>query len=158
MSRKTKGANPASAEAAGNQAALTARHLQIGWWALLGFLALGVVLESLHGFKIGFYLDVSNETRRLMWTLAHAHGALLALVHIAFAVSLPFAKHWDDAGRTLASRLHTAALVLLPLGFFAGGLVIHGGDPGLGILLVPPGGLALFAAVFLTARGIAARG
>ncbi len=137
---------------------LAARHLRIGWWSLLLFLFLGVVLETLHGFKVGFYLDVSNETRRLMWTLAHAHGALLSLVHIAFAVSLKYApESWNDDGRTLASRLHTAALVLLPLGFFAGGLVIHGGDPGLGILLVPPGGIALFAAVFLTARGVSGR-
>ena len=26
--------------------------------------------------------------RRLMWTLAHAHGTLLGLVHIAFAVTV----------------------------------------------------------------------
>ena len=57
----------------------TRRHLRFGWWSLLGFLCLGFMLELLHGFKAGFYLDVSNETRRLMWTLAHAHGALLGL-------------------------------------------------------------------------------
>jgi len=130
-------------------------HLRVGWWSLLVFLVLGIVLESLHGFKVGFYLDVSNETRRLMWTLAHAHGALLSLVQIAFGVSTKFApESWSTERRTLASRLHTASLLLLPLGFFAGGLVIHGGDPGLGILLVPPGGLALFAAVYLTASGL----
>ena len=38
------------------------------------FGTLGLVLETLHGFKIGAYLDVSNETRRLMWRLAHVHG------------------------------------------------------------------------------------
>ena len=60
-------------------------HLRVGWWSMLVFLTLGVVLEALHAFKAGFYLDVSQETRRLMWTLAHAHGTLFGLVHIAFA-------------------------------------------------------------------------
>ena len=51
------------------------RHLRVGWWALLVFLSMGIALETLHGFKIGFYLDASNHTRLLLWTLAHAHGA-----------------------------------------------------------------------------------
>src|SRR4051812_30811291 len=63
-------------------------HLRFGWWSLLVFLALGIVLETLHGFKVGAYLDVSNETRRLMWTLAHAHGTLLSLIHLAFSSAL----------------------------------------------------------------------
>ena len=50
------------------------RHLRFGWWSLLCFLTLGIVLESLHGFKVGWYLDAAHSTRRLMWTLAHAHG------------------------------------------------------------------------------------
>lgn len=133
---------------------LCARHLRIGWWSLLVFLGLGAVLETLHGFKVGFYLDVSNETRRLMWTLCHAHGALLSLVNIAFGFSTRLVPAWNDASRTLASRCHVAALVLLPLGFFVGGVVVHGGDPGLGVLLVPPGAFVLFFAVYLTARGV----
>ena len=64
------------------------RHLRFGWWALFVFLLLGATLETLHGFKAGFYLDVSNETRRLMWTLAHAHGALLGIVNVAAGLSL----------------------------------------------------------------------
>ncbi len=59
------------------------RNLRFGWWSLLVFLSLGAVLETLHGFKIGWYIDVGNETRRLMFTLAHAHGTLLAVVNIA---------------------------------------------------------------------------
>jgi len=54
--------------------ALAERHLRFGWWALLGFLTVGLVLEAFHGFKVGLYLDVPNQTRRLMWTLGHAHG------------------------------------------------------------------------------------
>ena len=53
-------------------------HLSFGWWALFVFLMLGLVLEALHAFKFGYYLDSSNETRRLVWRLAHAHGTLIA--------------------------------------------------------------------------------
>jgi len=45
------------------------------------------------------------------------------------------------------------ATCLMPAGFFLGGLFIYSGDPGLGILLVPAGGLLLVVAVFLTACG-----
>ena len=62
----------------------TRLHLWFGWWALLIFLALGIVLEMLHGFKVGWYLNVENESRRLMWNLAHSHGTLLAFVNLAF--------------------------------------------------------------------------
>ena len=82
----------------------TRRHLRFGWWSLLGFLILGLALELLRGFKVGLYLDVPNETRRLMWTLAHAHGALLGLVHIAFAVSLTHLPGLDTLGRTRAAK------------------------------------------------------
>ena len=129
-------------------------HLRVGWWALLGFLTLGIVLESLHGFKIGFYLDVSNETRRLMWRLAHAHGALLSILNLVFSVSTRSLQGWGGRQRLLASRCLLGALILLPLGFLLGGAFVYEGDPGLGVLLVPPGALLLFLAVFLTARGV----
>ena len=64
------------------------RHLRFGWWSLLLFATLGLVLESLQGFKVRAYLDVSNETRRLMWTLAHAHGTLGGLLHLGLAASV----------------------------------------------------------------------
>ena len=44
--------------------------------------------------------------------------------------------------------------MLLPTGFFLGGIFIYGGDPGLGVLLVPIGGLLLVVAVFLIAWGV----
>ena len=69
-------------------AVLARRHLRLGWWSLLVFLVLGGVLETLHGLKVGWYLDVDNETRRLMWTLAHAHGSLLGLLHLGFAFTM----------------------------------------------------------------------
>ena len=116
---------------------------------MLVFISLGIVLETLHGFKIGWYLDVGNETRRLMWTLAHAHGTLISLVHIAFATTLKVA---GASGPRLASACLIGASMLLPGGFFLGGLFIHAGDPGVGILLVPVGAVLLLGAVFMTAR------
>jgi hypothetical protein len=59
--------------------------LFFGWWALLCYVSLGITLEVLHGLKIGWYLEI--ETRRLMWTLGHAHGGLLALVNVVFVDS-----------------------------------------------------------------------
>jgi hypothetical protein len=131
------------------------RHLRFGWWSLLLFLSLGFVLEMLHGFKVGWYLDVSNETRRLMWTLAHAHGSLLSLVHIVFGLMLH--RMSDDRARRwrLASACLVGSSILLPGGFLLGGVVIYSGDPGIGILLVPVGALLMFAAVLLAARAAA---
>lgn len=119
---------------------------------MLGFLLLGLGLELLHGFKVGLYLDVPNEARRLMWTLAHAHGALLGLVHIAFALCLPYLPNLAALGRARISWCLIGASVLLPGGFFAGGLQVYGGDPGLGIVLAPIGATSLLIAVFLVAR------
>ncbi|MBC8001650.1 MAG: hypothetical protein H7X97_03585 [Opitutaceae bacterium] len=133
---------------------LVRRHLAVGWWALLVFLTAGLVLEALHGFKIGAYLKVSNETRRLMWTLAHAHGTLLALVNLVFVATLRILPTWPPPTARLASSCLMAATVLMPAGFFLGGVFIYAGDPGLGILLVPVGGIFLFAAVLLTALGL----
>lgn len=107
------------------------RHLRFGWWSLLLFTALGLGLESLHGFKVRAYLDVSNETRRLMWTLAHAHGALLSLLHVVFGLSLRASPEVGARNPRLISWSLIGASVLLPGGFFLGGLVCYGGDPGL---------------------------
>lgn len=132
--------------------ALTHRHIRIGWGSLLLFLSLGIALETLHGFKLGYYLDVENSTRRHMWTLAHAHGTLLSLVHLGFAASLATLFR-AETERLLgwAGAMLSAATVLLPAGFFLGGLFIYAGDPGLGIAAVPPGALLLFCAVAATA-------
>jgi hypothetical protein len=132
-----------------------ARHLRFGWWSLLVFATFGLVLETLHGFKLDGYLNLSNETRRLLWTLAHAHGTALAIVNILFALGLKRAAipRLRQIGVTSTSLL--AASLLLPVGFFLGGVTYYEGDPGLGILLVPPGAVLLIAALFLIARSAA---
>lgn len=138
--------------------ALVARHLRTGFVGLILFLTLGVVLEAFHGFKVGLYLDVGNEARRLSLRLAHAHGTLLSVVHVVFGLVLGSRAAPPQNVAERAGRLLTAALVLLPGGFLLGGIFVHGGDPGAGVLLVPAGALCLLLAVLFTARGIGHRG
>jgi len=100
--------------------------------------------------RFGFYLSDATEPRRMMWTLAHAHGTLVALVLIAFGAAWP---QLTPSPRLLtASLCLRGALVALPGGFFLGGLWVIPPDPGLGIALVPIGGLLLIAAVALVSR------
>jgi len=140
---------PTAPPSSGDLAArISRRHLVIGWTGLLIFLALGIVLETLHGLKSSYYLDTRNAARRMMWTLAHSHGTLFSLVNIAFALSL--SRLAIRPGRLrLASATLVGGLVLLPLGFLLGGVKLYGGDPGPGILLVPVG-----AASFLVGVGV----
>jgi hypothetical protein len=130
------------------------RHLRVGWWSLLVFAILGLTLEALHGFKVRAYIDTSNETRRLMWTLAHAHGIGLALVHIVFGLMLRAVPDAAPRNVSLTSTSLVLASVLLPGGFFLGGIAFYAGDPGVGIALVPVGAAALLYAVFSIARRI----
>jgi hypothetical protein len=129
------------------------RNIRFGWWALLVFLLGGLVLELLHGFKVSWYLAVDVESRRLMWQLAHAHGTLVALVNVAFGLTLRAMPH-TDTWASWASPCLLSAAVLLPGGFFLGGFGIRPGDPGLGVLLVPVGALFLAAGVAFTALAL----
>jgi hypothetical protein len=124
---------------------LADRNLRLGWWLLLGWLALGIVLEVLHGFKLAWYLAPEYDVRRLMFTLAHAHGTLLALINIAAGLTGRLVKGF--ALGPSAARSLVLANWLLPAGFFTGGVVIHDGDPGLGVWLVPVGAILLLHGV-----------
>jgi hypothetical protein len=133
---------------------LQLRHLRVGWAALLLFATLGALLEALHAYKAAWYLGVASESRRLLWTLAHAHGVALALVNLALAALCPtFPRRLHPA----ASAALVAGTILVPGGFFAGGLFVHGGDPGLGAVLIPPGALFVLVALALIVRACFAR-
>lgn len=144
------------AEAAVDDGALVRRHLAWGWWSLAIFTTLGLLLEAAHGLKLGWYLDVSSATRRLSFTLGHAHGTLLGVLNIAFALSLDKARLSATAAARASFALR-AVTVLMPLGFILGGAVVYGGDPGLAIVLVPPAGALLVVALVVIARGFSAR-
>jgi hypothetical protein len=130
---------------------LVRRHLRAGWWGLALYVVLGAVLELLHAIKAPMFVDAGRETTRMLLRLAHAHGTLLAVVNIAYALTV---SARGSAARPLASAALLAALVLLPAGFMLGGLFAHGGDPGLGVLLVPVGALAIAGGAVIVARRV----
>jgi hypothetical protein len=127
------------------------RHLRFGWWALAIYVLLGIVLETMHGFKIGWYLDVGNEVRRLMFTLGHFHGTMLALVNIAAGLT----TRAIDGFRIKPSVSWALiwAAILLPVGFLSGGFLTYDGDPGNGVWLVPIGALLMLYGVIGFALG-----
>lgn len=126
--------------------ALERDHERFGWSLLLVAMVAGTTLEGLLGFKVeGLLLD---PIRREFWSLAHFHAGLLALVNLVYA---PRALRAAERA-VVASRALLAGSLLLPLGFFLGGLIHSEGDPGLGILLVPVGALLLILPIALQAR------
>jgi membrane protein DedA with SNARE-associated domain len=87
-----------------------------------------------------------------MFTLAHAHGTALALVNIVAGLT---ARHFSKYDlRPGVSFCLIWAGILFPVGFFLGGIVTYGGDPGLGIWLVPVGAILLFYAVLRIAMDV----
>jgi hypothetical protein len=126
------------------------RHLRFGWWSLFVFILLGTVLEGLMGFKWTQYM--TDDTRQMLWRLAHAHGTLLGLVHIAFALTV-HSGVGAQSHRWISPSLITAS-ILLPGGFFAGGIFTFNGDPGVGVLVVPLGACFMIAAVLFIARSL----
>lgn len=143
---------PPSREAV--DAASVDRHLRAGWWGLAVFVAVGAALELLHAIKAPAYVDAGRETTRLLLRLGHAHGTLLSLLNVAYALTV---RARAGAATPLASASLLASLVLLPGGFLLGGIWARGGDPGLGVLLVPAGAVALFIGAIVVARRVTRR-
>ncbi|MDP6424662.1 MAG: hypothetical protein QGG14_07955 [Planctomycetota bacterium] len=124
------------------------KHLRgtvfLGWLLLALAIPAGLTLEALHALKVEVYLG--SALRRELWTLAHAHGNLLGILCLVYAV---LAERWvpdPKAQRSVSRWLRTGA-VLMPLGFFAGGVLNFEGDPSFGVLLVPVGGVCLVVAL-----------
>jgi hypothetical protein len=129
---------------------LVTRHRRFGWASLAVFALAGLLLETAHGFKWPPLID--HETRRTMWRLAHAHGALLGLVHVALAAQLSRTPESIGSRPRSVSLSLCAATILLPGGFVLGGAWFYEGDPGVGIALVPLGAVALIWACIQLAR------
>jgi len=123
--------------------------LRVGCALLAISLPMGVALEALHGFKVAQWLE--SPTRRELWRLAHAHGSMLGILCLLFA-ALAGAHLTDERVRARSSRELCWGAVLMPVGFFAGGVLNFEGDPSLGILLVPVGALLLVVALVRVLR------
>ena len=51
-------------DAASYGQSLVKRHMQVGWWLILGFLTLGIGLEWLHATRVPRYINEAFEPRR----------------------------------------------------------------------------------------------
>ena len=148
---RTAPANPIPPAANNSATPEERRHFKLGWWSLFTFVCLGITLEGMLAFRVGWYMDVgNNETHRLMLRLGHAHGALLSVLNSVFAASLARLS-LPARARALASRCLAAATLLVPGGFILGGLVTLGPEPGLGIVLLPAGAILLLFGIFQVA-------
>lgn len=125
--------------------------LRAGLWLLAVSLPLGLTLEALHAWKVPVYLG--SALRRELWTLAHAHGNLLGILCLAMAAVAPRLAGGGDVRRR--ERWLAVGACTMPLGFFLGGVLNGEGDPSLGIVLVPLGGVCVFVA--LVQAALAAR-
>lgn len=114
--------------------------LRQGWISLAIWIAFGILIEGFIGFRTPALLD--DSVRRELFRLAHAHGTLLSLVLITAAICARLELIVFGKMSSLCLRL---AALLLPLGFFVGGLWHFKDDPGLGIILVPLGAVLLLA-------------
>jgi hypothetical protein len=119
------------------------KTLRTGWLLLAISLPFGVTLEALHAFKVQAYLG--SEMRRELWRLAHAHGTLLGMLCLVFTA---LAERYvaAPARRSIGRQLAWGS-VLMPVGFFAGGILNSEGDPSLAIVLVPVGAALLLIAL-----------
>jgi hypothetical protein len=122
--------------------------LRAGYWLLAVSLPLGLTLEALHGFKVRAFLE--SDMRRELFRLAHAHGTLLGILCLVFAALAE--RNVPEASRLPIARLVVWGAVLMPVGFFLGGVVNREGDPSLGIALVPIGAALLIVALVRAAK------
>jgi hypothetical protein len=125
------------------------KTLRTGYWLLAVSLPFGVTLEALHGFKVRAFVE--SEMRRELFRLAHAHGTLLGILCLVFAALAE--RNVAEASRPSIARLVSWGAVLMPLGFFLGGILNSEGDPSLGIALVPVGAALLVVALVRSAQG-----
>jgi hypothetical protein len=108
----------------------TSPHLRLGWTLIAIAFAAGLLLETLLGTKA--VVVAEDALRKELWSLAHFHAAFLGLLNLVY-------PRVSDA----RSRLPLLGSVLLPLGFFLGGIAHPEGDPSLAIWLAPIGAVLL---------------
>lgn len=116
--------------------------LRQGWISVACWMAVGLLLEGLLGYKAPSYLN--DVQRRELFRLAHSHGTLLGVVLIVAALT---AQRYGLPPRVAQLALRVGA-VMMPAGFLLSGIWHPEGDPGLAIWMVPPAALlVIFGAV-----------
>lgn len=126
--------------------------LRQGWISVAVWMAVGLLLEGLLGYKAPSYLN--DPQRRELFRLAHSHGTLLGIVLIVAALT---AQRFGVPPKLAQTSLRIGA-VMMPVGFLLAGVWHPEGDPGLAIWLVPPGALlVIFGAVAMALSQYRAR-
>jgi len=120
----------------------SASMLRQGWISIACWMAIGLLLEGLLGYKTPVYLE--DSVRRELFRLAHSHGTLFGVVLIAAALT----AHRCGLPPTMAQLALRIGAVMMPVGFLLAGIWHSESDPGIAIWLVPPGALlVIFGAV-----------
>lgn len=113
-----------------------------GWFSLAFWLSAGLFLEGLIGFRAPAYLQ--DPTRRELFRLAHAHGAILSM--LLLLVDLYIVKNLIAPPPVVIWALRIG-VILMPAGFFVGGIWHYERDPNLLVIAAPIGGLLIIFAV-----------
>ena len=122
--------------------------LRQGWISVAVWMAVGLLLEGLLGYKAPGYLN--DPQRRELFRLAHTHGTLLGIVLIGAALT---AKHHGVPPKLAQMALRVGS-VMMPVGFLLSGVWHPEGDPGLAIWMVPPGALLMIFGVVAMALSL----
>lgn len=116
--------------------------LRQGWIGVACWMAVGLLLEGLLGYKAPGYLN--DAQRRELFRLAHTHGTLLNIVLVVAALT---GVRFGAPPRLAGAALRIGSVVM-PLGFLLAGAWHPEGDPGAAIWIVPAGALLMiFGAV-----------
>jgi hypothetical protein len=112
------------------------------WFGLAFWIAFGLLVEGLIGFRSPSYLQ--DSVRREVFRLAHAHGTVL---HLLFLIAVYFVRAGISSPPSAALWSLRLGVLLMPLGFLLGGIWHYESEPGVGIFLSPLGGVMILFAV-----------
>jgi len=102
-----------------------------------------------------FVNNLFPQLKIMGWTNIWFAGVPLFYFYfpLAFAATLFILYQQIDTSIRRVSRCLVLASLLLPGGFFLGGIQVYDADPGIGVWLVPLGAFFLLAGVLVTAMG-----
>lgn len=132
----------------GTASTLIVGMLRQGWIGVACWMAVGLLLEGLLGYKAPGYLN--DAQRRELFRLAHTHGTLLSAVLILAALT---GARFGALPRLAQGCLRIGS-VMMPVGFLLAGMWHPEGDPGLAIWIVPPGALLMIFGVMAIALSL----